>query len=220
LEKQDFLAFGIDKSLIKIIPNGIDIEEFYPDLIAKDSFINKYDLRDAPYILFMGRLNLIKGPDILLDAFIKFSKNFPKIHLVLAGPDEGLGGFLRKKINTNLLDKKVHLIGYIDDDMKIGAYTGAQLLVVPSRREAMSIVAIEAGACSTPVLLTKKCGFDEVKEVGCSLVNPNAEDLYKELYNIFFYEQNLESLGFNFRNFILERYTWKIAAKKYLEFKL
>ena len=220
LEKQDFLAFGVDKKLIKIIPNGIDIEEFYPNLTAKDSFINKYGLRDAPYILFMGRLNLIKGPDILLDAFIKLSEKFPKIHLVLAGPDEGLRDLLRKKINTNFLDKKVHLIGYIDEDMKIGAYTGAQLLVVPSRREAMSIVAIEAGACATPVLLTTKCGFDEVKEVGCSVVQPNAEELYKELYNTFFYEKNLESLGFNFRNFILERYTWNIAAQRYLELKL
>jgi len=220
LEKQDFLAFGVKKNLIKVIPNGIDSREFYPDQIAKESFNMKYGLRDVSYILFMGRLNMIKGPDILLDAFVKLSLEFPKIHLVLAGPDEGLASQLRKKIITNLLDKRVHLIGYIDEEMKIGAYTGAQILVVPSRREAMSIVAIEAGACGTPVLLTTECGFNEVKDAGCSVVQPLSEELYKELYNMFSSKQDLGRLGINFRNFVMDRYTWKNAAQKYLEFKL
>jgi glycosyltransferase involved in cell wall biosynthesis len=220
LEKQDFLAFGVEKNLIKVIPNGIDSREFYPDQIAKESFNMKYGLRDVSYILFMGRLNMIKGPDILLDAFVKLSIEFPKIHLVLAGPDEGLASQLRKKIITNLLEKRVHLIGYIDEEMKIGAYTGAQILVVPSRREAMSIVAIEAGACGTPVLLTTECGFNEVKDAGCSVVQPLSEELYKELYNMFSSKQDLGRLGINFRNFVMDRYTWKNAAQKYLEFKL
>lgn len=220
LEKQDFLAFGINKSLIKVIPNGIDSKEFYPDLVARKTFTSEYSLKDYPYILFMGRLNMIKGPDILLDAFIKLSKEFPKIHLVFAGPDEGLGRLLRKKININSLNKRVHLIGYIDNEMKIGAYTGAQLLVVSSRKEAMSIVAIEAGACGTPVLLTTECGFDEVKEVGCKIVFPNADELHKELYNTFYSEINLTSLGDDLRNFVLDRYTWKITAQKYLDLKL
>ena len=102
----------------------------------------------------------------------------------------------------------------------IGAYTGAQILVVPSRKEAMSIVAIEAGACGTPVLLTTEGGFDEIKEVGCKIVPPNADELYKELYNTFYSEKNLTSLGSDFRNFVLDRYTWKMTTQKYLELKL
>ena len=182
LERQDFLAFGIAKSQVKVIPNGVDGSEYYPNQTAKDAFITKYNLVGVKYILFMGRLNMIKGPDILLDAFIQLSSKFPNIHLVIAGPDEGLASQLIKKINANFLNKKVHLIGYVDKQLKIGSYTGAEMLVVPSRREAMSIVAIEAGACATPVLLTTACGFNEVEEVGCSVVQPNAEELYKELY--------------------------------------
>ena len=219
LEKQDFMAFGVKKSEIQVIPNGVDTKEFYPNQNAKNTFGKKYSLSGVSYILFMGRLNLIKGPDILLDAFVKLSIEFPKIHLVLAGPDEGLLSNLKQKINANSLNKKVHITGYIGEDMKIGAYTGAQILVVPSRREAMSIVAIEAGACGTPVLLTTQCGFDEVKEIGCSVVEPNAEELYKELYNIFSSNKNLKKLGMNFHNFVLDRYTWKIAAQEYVKFK-
>ena len=100
--------------------------------------------------------------------------------------------------------------------MKIGAYTGASLLAVPSRREAMSIVAIEAGACETPVIVSSECGFDEVQEVGCSVVEPVVEEFYKGLYNMIVH-QNLEVIGKNFHDFVEERYTWKKTASKYLE---
>ena len=115
-----------------------------------------------------------------------------------------------------MLENRVHLLGYVDNHYKIGAYTGAEILVVPSRREAMSIVAIEAGACETPVLLTNNCGFDEVKKFGCSVVDATAEELYKGLYNMI-NKNNLEIIGKDLRGFILNSYTWEITAKKYLE---
>jgi glycosyltransferase involved in cell wall biosynthesis len=45
-------------------------------------------LKGSPYILFLGRLNTIKGPDLLLDAFASIASAFPNHHLVLAGPDD------------------------------------------------------------------------------------------------------------------------------------
>jgi glycosyltransferase involved in cell wall biosynthesis len=216
LEKSDFVNFGVDISSIKVISNGIDNNVLYPNQEYKNSFIKRHGLINSPYILFMGRLNFIKGPDILLDAFIELSKKFPEFHLVLAGPDEGLERQLQQKIYANSLENRVHLTGYIDNQMKIGAYTGASLLAVPSRREAMSIVAIEAGACETPVIVSSQCGFDEVKKFGCSVVEPDVEEFYKGLYNMIS-NQNLEAIGKNFHDFVVERYTWKKTASKYLE---
>jgi glycosyltransferase involved in cell wall biosynthesis len=216
LERSDFVNFGVDISTIEVISNGIDKNDLYPNQEYKNSFIERFGLINSPYILFMGRLNLIKGPDILLDAFIKLSKKCPEFHLVFAGPNEGLQRQLQQKIKANSLENRVHLIGYIDKQMKIGAYTGASLLAVPSRREAMSIVAIEAGACETPVIVSSECGFDEVQEVGCSVVEPVVEEFYKGLYNMIVH-QNLEVIGKNFHDFVEERYTWKKTASKYLE---
>ena len=218
LEKKDFLDFNVQEELISVIPNGIDGNEFCPNLEASNAFKNRFGLQRVPYILFMGRLNLIKGPDILLKAYIKLSLEFPTLHLVFAGPDEGLGDQLRKKIKKESLENRIHLIGYIEGYDKVGAYTGAEFLVVPSRREAMSIVALEAGACGTPVILSTECGFDEVKEVGCKVVQPIADELYNGMNSMLSSSKSLKALGNDLRNLILERYTWKKSAEQYLKF--
>ena len=218
LEKNDFVKFEVQNEFMSIIPNGIDENEFFPNLEASKAFKNKFGLRGVSYILFMGRLNLIKGPDILLKAYIKLSLEFPTLHLVFAGPDEGIGDQLRKEIKKASLENKIQLIGYIEGFDKVGAYTGAEFLVVPSRREAMSIVALEAGACGTPVILSTECGFDEVKEVGCKVVQPIADELYNGMNSMLSSSQNLKALGNDLRNFILDRYTWKKSAEQYLKF--
>ena len=217
LEKNDFLDFNVQEELISVIPNGIDEKDFCPNIEASNAFKNRFGLQKAPYILFMGRLNLIKGPDILLKAFIKLSLEFSTLHLVFAGPDEGLGDQLRKEIKKVSLENRIHLIGYIEGYDKVGAYTGAEFLVVPSRREAMSIVALEAGACGTPVLLTTECGFDEVKEVGCKVVPPIANELYNAMVSMLSSSKSLKALGNDLRNLILDRYPWQKTAEQYLK---
>jgi glycosyltransferase involved in cell wall biosynthesis len=217
LEKNDFLDFNVQEELISVIPNGIDEKDFCPNIEASNAFKNRFGLQKAPYILFMGRLNLIKGPDILLKAYIKISLEFPTLHLVFAGPDEGLGDQLRKEIKKASLESRIHLIGYIEGYDKVGAYTGAEFLVVPSRREAMSIVALEAGACGTPVLLTTECGFDEVKEVGCKVVPPIANELYNAMVSMLSSSKSLRALGKDLRNLILDRYLWQKTAEQYLK---
>lgn len=216
LEKKYFLEFGVKNNLISVIPNGIDKNEFYPNLEASKNFKKKFGLQKVPFILFVGRLNQIKGPDLLLKAYIKLLHDFPKINMVFAGPDDGLGDQLGEEIKKKSIEQKVLLIGYIGEKDKVGAYTGAEFLVVPSRLEAMSIVALEAGACGTPVLLTTECGFDEVKEVGCKVVKPNVDDLYKGMHNMLSSSHKLNCIGSNFRNLILNHYSWKNTAEQYL----
>ena len=216
LEKEEFLELGIQDKLISIIKNGIDGSEFYPDITSCEAFKSRFGLCGTPYILYMGRLNLIKGPDILLDAYIRLLDDFPEIHLVFAGPDEGVGDQLKKVIKYKSVEKKVHLIGYIGGSHKVGAYTGAKFLVVPSRREAMSIVALEAGACGIPVILTTECGFDDVKDVGSLVVKPVVDDLYNGMHSMLSSSYNLEKLGNDLRNLILERYTWLKTAEQYI----
>ena len=164
----------------------------------------------------MGRLNMIKGPDLLLEAYTKLLSDFPDIHLVIAGPDEGLGIKLTEEVKKYSLEKKVHLIGFIGEEDKVGAYTGAKILAIPSRREAMSIVALEAGACGTPVILTTECGFDEVKNVGCKVVQPLPDELYCGMHKMLSSPSALETAGKNLRRLILQKYTWKKTAEKYL----
>ena len=100
----------------------------------------------------MGRLNPIKGPDLLLEAFGQVADRFREWRLLLAGRDEGLEGDLRVRAQSLGLTDRVHFVGHLDPSESTGAYRAASLLVVPSRHEAMSLVALEgavalAGPC-------------------------------------------------------------------------
>lgn len=104
----------------------------------------------VPYVLFLGRLNEIKGPDLLLDAFCRIADRCAEIHLVLAGPDGRMLQRLRAKSKALGIAARVHFAGYLGGRSKVAALRGASLLAIPSRREAMSIVVLEAGVCGCP----------------------------------------------------------------------
>ena len=215
-EKSDFNDFNIENDKIIVIPNGISPYEFYPNDVAKELFVKKFNLENVEYLLFMGRLNKIKGPDLLLKTFIKLSSEFKKLHVVFAGPDEGMKKDLIDEAKKNFLSDRVHIIGHIAGDYKVGAYCGAKLLVIPSRREAMSIVALEAGACGAPVLLTTECGFDEVKEAGCEVVTPSVDELRKGVQRMLKFKK-LDYIGDELRQKVIDKYTWKNTASMYLK---
>lgn len=168
-ELPDFQRYGVAPDKVEVIPNGVVEADFarIPDLAGGGA-----GLPDARFVLFMGRLNSIKGPDLLLEAFIEVAKDYPDVQLVFAGPDEGLGESLRSRAAEAGLAERVRFLGFVAGSAKTAAYRAASLLVVPSRLEAMSIVAVEAGVCATPVLMTDQCGLDELREVDPGLVVP------------------------------------------------
>jgi glycosyltransferase involved in cell wall biosynthesis len=119
---------------------------------------------DRPYFLFLSRIHQKKGVDILLKAYASVC-NYCTAHgtvlpdLVISGPgmDTDYGNDL-----TNLqaqypqLEGKVHYPGMLQGDAKWGALYGAELFVLPSHQENFGIAIVEAMACKTPVLITKR----------------------------------------------------------------
>ena len=67
------MEYGVSLESISIIPNGVNNNEFLAD--DTFDFKKKLDLEDISFILFLGRLNLIKGPDLLLEAFYNIKNN-------------------------------------------------------------------------------------------------------------------------------------------------
>jgi len=214
-EERDFIfTLGVSRERIAVIPNGISPLDF----IFSDTgrFRAKYSLVGAPFILFMGRLNEIKGPDILLQAFIRVVDHYPEWHLVFAGPDGGMQEGLKQILSKYSLENRVHFIGFISGEEKSEAYHAAEMLVIPSRLEAMSIVALEAGICGTPVVMTDQCGFSELVEAGGGLeVGVNDECLADVLLELMNDKHRLEVMGNKAQSFIRDNYTWEIAAKRH-----
>jgi glycosyltransferase involved in cell wall biosynthesis len=171
-----------------------------------------------PYLLFVGRLNPIKGPDLLLAAAVLVREQLGDVRIVLAGPDEGMGAALQAQAAAAGLHDRVVLLGPVHGRVKVAAYRGARLLVVPSRQEAMSLVALEAGASGIPVLLTDACGFPEVERVGGGRVVPaTPEGLADGLRSLLAEPAGLSQMGRRLQLLVLADYTWDRAARSYLE---
>jgi len=215
-EKPQFLPYKIDEASIVVIPNGINPADFPSG--GENNFRKDIAVNSAPFILFLGRLNLIKGPDLLLEAFIRGKDNWQEWHLVYAGPDGGLLENLRKIVTENDLNNRVHFIGYVGGTKKSSAYHAADCLVIPSRQEAMSIVVLESGISGTPVVLTDQCGFDQVEHVGGGKVCPATSDgIYNSLQEIVNNSGNREHMGEKLKEYVENNYTWTVVIDKYID---
>jgi len=214
-EIDEFEAYGVERHRIEWIPNGIDPDDYrYPD---RGEFRSRYGIGNDPFILFMGRLNHIKGPDLLLDAFARIQDRHQTLHLVFAGPDEGLGGCLRERADEAGIGSRVHITGFIGGRMKSEALHAANQLVIPSRREAMSIVVLEAGAAGTPVLATDQCGLNEIASIDAGRIVPVSSDRIAEaLAYLLDDSERLQTMGENLKRYVLERFTWDSIGKRFV----
>jgi len=215
-EAELFYEMGIPKSKVAVIPNGISMYDFSSQ--DDSGFRKKFNIPNKPFILFMGRLNAIKGPDILLQAFIQIAPKFTDVQLVMAGPDDGMHKSLKEIAQKHQLSDRVHFIGYVAGLDKSNAYHAAEMLVVPSRLEAMSIVALESSACATPVVMTDVCGFSELQEAGGGLeVAVAVTALQDAIAALLGDSKRLQSMGLKAQTLICREYTWDMAALKYCD---
>ena len=208
-EYPGFAAYGVPAEKISLIPNGIDLQNTFPvdDVLSVPT----------PYVLFLGRLNPIKGPDILLDAFIAFNQENPSVHCVFAGPDEGLKESLIKTTKAAGLEGFVHFEGGVTGVQKNTLLKNACVLVIPSRKEAMSIVILEAGILGTPVLATDECGlqnFDNNRL--CTIVPARSKEIAEALCTLLANPDYLKEQGIALKAFITSHYSWRTIAEKYL----
>ncbi|MGP1255676.1 MAG: glycosyltransferase [Kiloniellales bacterium] len=211
LERRQIMEeVGLAPDRVFVLPNAVE-----PPAPLADP---PKPLVDAPYVLFVGRLTEVKGPDLLLEAFARIAQDHADVHLVFAGPDFGLRATLEARSGAMGLQSRVHFPGFLDAPARQAAYEGSQLLVVPSRDEAMSLVALEAGVLGRPVLLTDRCGFDAVGEVGGGcVVSASVDGLAAGLESMLGSQRGeLDRMGATLRDFVVSTYAWSPMAERLL----
>ncbi len=211
-ELPDFGLYGVPPSAVRLLPNGISLTALasQPDT----DVLKRLDIQKKQYLLFMGRLNPIKGPDLLLQAFTRIAPRYPHLHLVLAGPDGGMRHTLAEEASRNDLTQRVHFAGYVSGAHKATLYRQALFLCIPSRHEAMSIVVLEAGVVSVPVLLTNRCGFDQVAEQGAGIVvEAEAGSLSEGIDALLQRPGDLVTMGQHLNRLVASQYSWDRIGK-------
>jgi glycosyltransferase involved in cell wall biosynthesis len=215
-ELPQFRDYGVAPDGVAVIPNGVDAEAF--NEVDSTDFRIRNDLGMAPLILFMGRLNPIKGPDLLVEAFARIAQRYPSYLLVLAGPNEGMEAGLRETVQRYGIAERVRFVGYVGGKEKIAAYRAATLLAIPSRQEAMSIVVLEGGAAGIPVLITDQCGFDMVEQIGGGrVVSADASAIAAGLAAMLDDPLQLPDAGQRLCNLVRGEFTWDVAASRLAE---
>lgn len=209
-----FRDYGVRDAQVTHIPNGINSDDYLE--AGNDVFLEDRGLGRAPYILFIGRLNPIKGADLLVKAFASLDARYRDHHLVLIGPDEGIAAGLQASAAELGVGDRVHFFGFVSRADKSRFIHRARLLAVPSRQEAMSIVVLEAGVSGRPVLITDQCGFDEVRDVrGGDVVPATVDGIRAGLNELLSDDARLAEMGDNLERFTRQYYLWPAIAQRY-----
>jgi glycosyltransferase involved in cell wall biosynthesis len=218
-ERADFRSYGIPAEKIEVISNGIDPSEYErPDAPGAYLAVRvRFGVGAAPFVLFLGRLNWIKGPDLLLEAYCRVAAASPDMHLVLAGPDGGMLAQLQDAAAASGFKDRIHFPGYLAGDEKLVALRQATLLAIPSRREAMSIVVLEAGIVGTPVLFTDTCGLADFASAGAGTMVPaTADGLEQGLRTVLADPERAGAGAARLQRRVQSDYLWSHQARRYL----
>ncbi len=175
-EVQDYFATPADK--IDVIPNGVDTRPFQA-WEGKDlsDFRARYASPDEKIVLHVGRIVAEKGVEILLRSAPLVLAQVSQAKFVIAGRGPELERFRQLAHDLNLGSKAL-LPGFISDEDRNRLYVVADCAVFPSLYEPFGIVALEAMAARTPVVVSEVGGLREVvrhAETGITIYPNNPE---------------------------------------------
>ncbi|MBW4689569.1 MAG: glycosyltransferase family 4 protein [Komarekiella atlantica HA4396-MV6] len=163
---QELVDIGVPRSRIRVIVNGVDLQEFAPGVVSRQ----KLGLpENVTLALFAGDIRTPrKNLDTVLHALVKV----PDLHLVVVGNTEG-SPFPQLAASLGL-NERVHFVGYRRDIAEI--MRAVNLFVFPSRYEACTLVLLEALASGLPVITATATGGAELVTPECGVVLPNSDD--------------------------------------------
>ena len=187
IELSDLISlYGADPGRVRVVPLGVDTRLFRP---LRQADARAALGRDACefMILFVGRIEQIKGIDVLLEAVGDLLRGRRDLRrrtcLVVVGgaidptaddSESGKIAELRAMVDAHGISENVDFVGSLDQQELALYYAAADVCAVPSLTESFGLVALEAMACGTPVVATRVGGLQTVvtSESGV-LVPPN-----------------------------------------------
>jgi D-inositol-3-phosphate glycosyltransferase len=217
-ERQFLRLYGEPAGKIEIIAPGVEHAFFAPG--DRKGARNAIDLPlDSPVLLFVGRIQPLKGPDVAVRALAALNR--PDALLLIVGGASGLEGAgemrrLQGLITELGIEGQVRFIEPQPHHILSTYYRAADVVLVPSRSESFGLVALEASACGIPVVASGVGGLLTLVDHGDNgfLVDDRDPQLYaKYIAEILDDPQQAALMGA--RGAMRARqYTWGFAAAR------
>jgi D-inositol-3-phosphate glycosyltransferase len=171
VEKEQMVGlYGADAAKIAVVPCGVDLDLFRP--VPADEAKQVLGLPTGGHIiLFVGRIEPLKGIDTLLRAIAQVVPDVPcwqdDLSLIIVGGAPGAGADQTRSELVRLqalraelgIEELVTFQGAKDQDTLVYYYSAADVVVIPSHYESFGMVALEAMACGTPVVASRVGGL-------------------------------------------------------------
>jgi glycosyltransferase involved in cell wall biosynthesis len=206
---QELVNIGVPRSRIRVIVNGVDLEEFAPG----ESDRQKLGLpENVTLALFAGDIRTPrKNLDTVLHALVKV----PDLHLVVVGHTQN-SPFPQLAASLGL-SKRVHFVGFRRDIPQI--MQAVDLFVFPSRYEACSLVLLEALSSGLPVITATATGGGELVTPECGIVLSDSDDshaLALALLTLASSPALIQQMGKAARS-AAEQHSWTTMAQTYVD---
>jgi len=211
--------FGIPQDKVEKIPNGVYVKQFaeiHSQNIEFSKTVQNIVNENEKMIFFVGRLVREKGVHVLIDSIPLIIREVPDIKLVIAGSGP-MEGQLNHQIIRMGLEKNVKLTGYVDDDLLKQFYRRADVAIFPSLYEPFGIVALEAMASATPVIVSDTGGLSEIVkhgENGLKFTPGNPNSLANQVKVILRDEKFAQKLAGTASENVISKYDWSSIAEK------
>ncbi len=201
-----------------IIPNGVDLDHFSPDVSPIDEFVD-----GKLNILFVGRLEGRKGLKYLLEALVQVKQEVPNCRLIVVGPGTRLRRRYVKEVARSGLKEDVVFTGFVPYDELPRYYKTADVFCAPATgRESFGIILLEAMAMGKPIVASNIEGYASVVNHGVDglLVPPrDTETLAQTLISLLKDEPLRQEMGAKGRAKALE-HSWERIARDVLDYYL
>jgi glycosyltransferase involved in cell wall biosynthesis len=180
-----------------------------PDRTEPDRFRRTFNVR-RPFAIYVGRIDENKGCVELFSHFQRYAAAVPNgLDLVLIG----------NPVIQIPKHPRIHSLGFASDRDKFDALAAADLLIMPSYFESLSMVALEAWALGRPVLANGKCDVlkGQCIRSNAGLYYENYEEFVEALYSLESNGPLNTRLGSNGREFFSRHYAWPVIERKYVD---
>ncbi|MDA1189571.1 MAG: glycosyltransferase, partial [Chloroflexi bacterium] len=160
VERQDIARlYGVTPARVAVVPPGVDLELFRP--LDKATVRRTLGVSESHVLLYVGRLQPLKGVDILVKAFSQLEEKHDTRLFIVGGDPQNDSMTLALKAEAQELGvlEKITFTGPLPQSQLPVYYNAADAFVLPSHYESFGLAALEAMACGTPVVVSRVGGL-------------------------------------------------------------